>query len=162
MPTEDLKWDSLVKTGSFQAVDEALLMMFLVVNEVVNFECIPNHLNNCVVLRIELPVAVVIKNIQEPDCLVSKLLPSLQTDQQSLHPRIEVGVVQERDQIFNIKLVVHDSIYLLIVPFLIINIKELSSFICNLVKNNSIVIKSFFVIWKVVEPQTGIEAKLSQ
>ena len=50
MPTEDLEWDSLVKTGSFQAVDEALLMMFLVINEVVNFECIPNHLNDCVVL----------------------------------------------------------------------------------------------------------------
>lgn len=57
-------------------------------------------------------------------------------------------------------MVVDDLVHLLVVPFFVVEVGEFSSFLRDLLKDSSIVIKRVLVILKPSEPNISLEAEL--
>ena len=77
MPTKDFQRNWFVKARCFEAINQSLLMLLGIINKIVNYEGFSCYTNDWIILRIELPVAVVVENIQKLNSWVSKLFPSL-------------------------------------------------------------------------------------
>lgn len=56
-------------------------MLFGVVDQIVYNEVVSCHLDDWIILRSELPVAIIIEDIKQSDSCVCKFLPSLQSNQ---------------------------------------------------------------------------------
>lgn len=68
-----------------------------------------------------------------------------------------MSVVEIRDQIVDVELIVYYFAHLLVIPLLVVNVSILNSFVADLLKDSGIVLESLVVIVKVGEPHRGLE-----
>ena len=68
-----------------------------------------------------------------------------------------MSVVEIRDQIVDVELVVYYFAHLLVVPLLVVNVRILDSFVADLLKDSGVVLEGMVVVVKVGEPHRGLE-----
>jgi hypothetical protein len=68
-----------------------------------------------------------------------------------------VSVVEIRDQIVDVELVVYYFAHLLVIPLLVVNVRILDSFVADLLKDSGVVLEGMVVVVKVGEPHRGLE-----
>lgn len=158
MPTEYLEVDARVETRSVETVNQSFVLGFGVVNQVIQLKFIPSHANRRVIIRVDLPVAVVIVNIQQSDCAIRGSSPSLQPDQQLFHPGVVLRVVEEGDQIFRVELICDDFVDLFVIPLLEVHVAVLFVFLNDL-RVNLRVILDCLGGGEVCEPEMSLKVE---
>lgn len=68
-----------------------------------------------------------------------------------------MSVVEIRDQIVDVELVVYYFAHLLVIPLLVVNVRILDSFVADLLKDSGVVLEGMVVVVKVGEPHRGLE-----
>lgn len=79
--------------GGFEAEDHALSLLHIL-NQVIDLEGLATNGNYRVILRVDLPIAIIVVDIKIPHCFLSVTTPSLQSDQQLLYVRVSVGKIK--------------------------------------------------------------------
>ena len=142
-----------------QAVDKGSLMGARVIDQIIDLEGITCNSDNRTELWINLPIAVIIVDIQKFNGWIEVFIPSLQANQQFLDPGVESGIVEDGNQIFNYKLVLDYFIDLFLIPFLVVNAIVFLIFFGNLLIDQSVVIHRCFVVVKTGEPDMSLTYK---
>ena len=142
-----------------QAVNKGSLMRSRVIDQIVNFKRITGNSDNRAELWVDLPVAVVIVDVQKFNGGVDVFVPSLKADQQFLDPGVESGIVEHWNQIFNDELVPDDSVYLFLIPFFIVDVVVLLILFGDLLVDQGVVVHWCFVVVEAGEPHMSLTHK---
>lgn len=76
-----------------QAVDKGSLMGARVIDQIIDLEGITCNSDNRAELWVDLPVAVIVVDIQKFNGWIEVFIPSLQANEQFLDPGVESGIV---------------------------------------------------------------------
>lgn len=79
MPAEDFDTNGFVEAGSVETVDQTLVVSFGVIDEIVECEGVSGNVDDWVELRGDLPVAVVVVDVEEADGCVGESFPPLKS-----------------------------------------------------------------------------------
>lgn len=77
MPAEHFNRYGIIEAGSVDAVDNSLMVRLRVVDEIVDHEVVSRDIDDGVVLGCQLPIAVVVVDIQQLDSRICESFPSL-------------------------------------------------------------------------------------
>ena len=160
VPGEYLAVEVRVVAGRFEADDHAFPVLLHIFYEVIYLEGLPADCDDGVVLGVDLPVAVVVVDVEVLDCLLGEALPALQADQQPLDVGVEVREVQVADQVLDLEGVVHYRLHLLPVPLLEVRVLELPGLLGHLLEDAGVVAQRVGDVLEVQEPEAGLEAEL--
>lgn len=153
VPRKDLLCEMRTIAGRFQAKDQALPILFDIFDEIVNEEGLSADAHNRVVLRVDLPVAIIVEDIQILHCFLRVTAPSLQSNQQLFDVRITVGEIKQGYQILHLETSLNDVSHLLLVPFLEVYSLEFLCLFGYLLENGCVVVKRSVDIMEMLEPQ---------
>lgn len=90
MPGEDLSVEVRIIARRFEAYNHTFPILLHIFYEVIHLKRLSADRYNGIILRVDLPVAIIIVYIQILHCLFCEALPALQADQQSLNVGVEV------------------------------------------------------------------------
>lgn len=93
MPGEDLPIEVRIIARCLEAYHYTFPILLHIFYQVIHLKRLSVDCYNSIVLRVDLPVTVIIVNIQILDCLFREALPALQADQQSLYVGVEVSEI---------------------------------------------------------------------
>lgn len=119
MPRKYFCAENGIEARCFETNDHAFFVIFGVLNEVVYLKLVLIRGNCRIVFRIDLPITIIIIDIEVFDCFLNKATPSLQANKQLLKIRVVVCEIEIFNKILDLECLVHNLTYLLIIPFLI-------------------------------------------